>query len=327
MIIANKLILLALPILLIIGCGDKKQNENIINSKDEIPSHWKKTESKDAMTDQVTKYYDVASNESTSYGLSVGCSKKGFLNFYVEYPSRSGMPSSEMEVTVRIDNDPPFNEKWYVSWVNGATTVENPYTFFSKIKGKSKLAVEIFGAAKNTFNISGIENVVSDMESTACQFEDKKIIKELSATDMPKFAALCEANNIPPFILVTEPSKQRLFFSRQDHLYDPHISTEIKLTEKTLKSITVAPCCKDSPETLEFNRQTGELKRLFSSGGGAVMQCERINDSQYETELSNSIEHYTKKLIEAQNKTSASQAQAQQQRDEQIQKNNQPNKF
>lgn len=322
---------LFLLILTLSACGKKNEEpitkEPTAASKQSIPSHWKKSESKDPMTDKVTKYYDIASNESPNYGFSVACSKKGFLNFYVEYPKRTGMPSATSEVTVRIDDEQPFNEQWYVGWVNGSTAIENPYTFYTKVTGKQKLAVEIFAAAKNTFNIQGIENVVADMEATACQFENKTIVKELSADALPKFAAKCDANGVPTFVLVTEPQKQRLFLSRQDHQYDPSVSTKIKLTEKSIDATIESPCCKNSPTTIEFNRQTGELKRNFSSGGGSLMQCEKLDDSQYETELSASIAHYNQKVLEAENKAAAKQAEADQKREEEIRKANRQNKF
>ena len=279
------------------------------------------------MTDKVTKYYDLASNESPNYGFSVACSKKGFLNFYVEYPKREGMPSAQLEVKIRIDSEEPFSEQWYVGWVNGSTTIENPYTFYSKVKGKEKLAVEIFAAARNTFNIQGIETVVADMEATACPFENKTIIKELSAEALPKFAARCDASGVPSFMLVTEPQKQRLFLSRQDRQFDPSVSTKIKLTEKSIDATVESPCCKNSPTLIEFNRQTGDLKRNFSSGSSSVMQCEKLDDSQYEAELSASINHYNQKVSEAENKAATKQAEADQKRDEEIRKANKQNKF
>lgn len=289
--------------------------------------HWKKIESKDAFTDKITKYYNSESIDSTGSIFSIGCSKNGYLNFYVEYPSREGIPSTTMSVNIRIDDEKPFEEQWYVSWVSGVTIIENPYNFFQKIKGKSKLAIEIIAATKNTFNIKGINSIVSDMEQTACQFENKIIVKELSSSDMPKFAAKCEASNLPSFVLVTEPAMQRLYFSRQDHQYDPQISTKVKLTDKNINAVTFAPCCKDSSEVLDFNRQTGELKRSFSNGGVVVMQCEKMDESQYDSELSASIEHYKNKLTEAENKEAAEKSKIEQQRNELIKKENSTVKF
>lgn len=291
-----------------------------------IPAHWAKHESKDSMTDKITKSYDIASNESTSHGLSVACSKKGFLNFYIEYPNRTGMPSAMTEVKVRIDGDTPFTENWYVGWVNGATTIENPYDFLQKIKGKKKLAIEIFAATNSTFNIEGIEQVVSDMEATACQFENKNVIKKISASEMPKFAAICEGDNRIPFILITEPEKERLFFSRQDHQYDPSISTKLTILEKSIEATIESPCCKNSPGKLIFNRQTGELNRQFSNGG-QTMKCEKLDENLYQTELNASIQHYSMKLKEAEDKAATESAAATQLRQDQINKANSPNKF
>jgi hypothetical protein len=144
-----------------------------VNAKPTIPPNWKKIESKDPMTDQVTKFYGVFSNESNNSGFFIGCNGAGFLGFSIQYPKRSGIPSAKSEVRVRIDSQEPFTEEWFVGWVNGQTTILEPYAFLSKVKGKSKLAVDIFAAAQNTFNIKGIEAVVADMESTACKFENK----------------------------------------------------------------------------------------------------------------------------------------------------------
>jgi len=152
------LTLLAASIALI-GCGES------------IPSQWRKGESKDAFTDKITKQYDLASNESSSNVFSVACSKGGDLNFYVEYPSRTGIPSAMTEVTIRVGAETPFTEKWYVGWVNGSTTIENPASFFEKISSKSKLAIEIFAETRSTYNIAGIENVVADMEASVCKFK------------------------------------------------------------------------------------------------------------------------------------------------------------
>ncbi len=323
--------LLCLLMLSLSACGKKNEEpvpkESAVASKQTIPSHWKKSESKDPMTDKVTKYYGIASNESPNYVFSVACSKKGFLNFYVEYPGREGIPSAKSEVAVRIDDEPPFSEQWYVGWVSGSTAIENPYSFYSKVSGKNKLAVEIFAAAKNSFNIQGIESVVADMVATACQFENNTIVKELGAQALPKFAARCDANGVPSFVLVTEPQKQRLFLSRQDRQFDPSVSTKIKLTEKNIDATVESPCCKDSPTTLEFNRQTGELKRNFSSGGGALMQCEKLDDSEYESELSASIAHYNQKVSEAEGKAAAKQAESDQKSGEEILKASRQNKF
>jgi hypothetical protein len=315
--------ILCLVILSMSACGKKSEEpiskEPTVALKQSIPSHWKKSESKDPMTDKVTKYYDIASNESPNYGFSVACSKAGFLNFYVEYPKRTGIPSATSEVTVRIDDQQPFNEQWYVGWVNGSTAIENPYTFYTKVTGKQKLAVEIFAAAKNTFNIQGIENVVADMEATACQFENKTIVKELSAEALPKFAARCDSSGVPTFVLVTEPQKQRLFFTRQDGAGAYSVSTKIILTERRIEASVQAPCCKDSPQTIEFNRQNGELRRTFSSGG-VWMQCEKLDDSQYEEVLANTIKDHNLALA-------AKQAEADQKREEEIRKANKQNKF
>jgi hypothetical protein len=323
--------LLCALILTLSACGKKNEEpiakELTVESKQSIPPHWKKSSSKDSMTDKVTKHYDIASNESQNYGFSVACSKKGFLNFYIEYPQREGIPSAKSEVTVRIDNEQPFNEQWYVGWINGSTAIENPYTFYTKVIGKQKLAVEIFAAAKNSFNIQGIENVVADMEATSCQFENKTIVKELSAESLPKFAARCDASGVPSFVLVTEPQKQRLFLSRQDRQNDPSISTKIKLTENRIDATVESPCCKNSPTFIEFNRQTGELKRNYSSGGGTSMQCEKLDDSKYDAELSASVTHYNEKLIEAKNKADAKQAEEDLKREEEIRKANRQNKF
>lgn len=309
------------------GGGEPGKTATSSSSSRSIPAHWKKIESKDSFTDKITKFYNVQSNESSSHVFSVGCSKKGFLNFYVEYPERTGMPSTVSEVGIRIDGEPVHKEDWYVSWVSGSTTVDSPYGFFQKIKGKSKLAIEIFAATRNSYDISGVEQVVADMEATACRFEDKKIIKEVSTSEMPKFAAICKAPDGPPFILVTEPSEKFVYFSRHDRQYDPSRSVELKVYENKLLATILAPCCKDSPTKLEFNRQTGELKRQFSSGGGQDMRCERVDDATYESELAEAKEHYRRKVTEAEGKSATENSNAEQKRAEEERKTNQPNKF
>lgn len=135
-----------------------------------IPSNWKKWESKDSFTDKVTRTYTVLSNESRLHDFSVACSKKGDLNFYIEYPTPStAIPGGQGEVNVRIDSDPPYTERWYVNYGGGVTRVENPTAFFEKIQNRSKLAIEIFAATRSTYDISGIESVVLDMQSL-CKF-------------------------------------------------------------------------------------------------------------------------------------------------------------
>lgn len=143
-----------------------------VSSGSDIPSQWQKYESRDEFTDELTKSYTVDSNGASDYKLSVACSKGNKLNFYFEYPERSGSPSMEMEVNVRVGSGQPFTERWFVSWVSGSTRVENPQEFYEKIRGQSKLAVEIFGASRGAYDISGIDAVVADMQATACKFEE-----------------------------------------------------------------------------------------------------------------------------------------------------------
>ena len=112
---------------------------------------------------------------------------------------------------------------------------------------------------------------------------------------------------MPTFVLVTEPQKQRLFFTRQDGAGAYSVSTKIKLTEQSLEASVQAPCCKDSPQTLQFNRQNGELRRTFSSGG-VLMQCEKLDDSQYEEILANTIKDHNLALVKSENQSAAKQA-------------------
>lgn len=136
-----------------------------------IPSNWVKSESKDSFTDKVTRRYTVFSNESRSHHFSVACSRKGDLNFYIQYPTPStAIPGGNAEVNLRIDSDTPYAENWYVNYGGGVTVVENPTVFFEKIQNHSKLAVEIFAATRSSFDISGVKSVVLDMQSL-CNFE------------------------------------------------------------------------------------------------------------------------------------------------------------
>ncbi|MCM0033057.1 hypothetical protein [Sandarakinorhabdus limnophila] len=162
------------------GCGGSSSTETATDSEapeavaeegSTIPSQWEKYESKDEFTDEITKSYTVASNSGSNYKFSVACSKNNKLNFYVEYPAISGSPSREMEVNVRVGSGKTSTETWYVSWVSGSTRVENPEQFYEKIKGESKLAIEIFAATRSAYNITGIDDVVADMQATVCKFE------------------------------------------------------------------------------------------------------------------------------------------------------------
>jgi hypothetical protein len=187
-------ILATVAVLALAGCGssnggagsegsEASEGSETSEGTAEIPENWKKYEAKDAFTDAVTKYYIVESNESSSYYFSVACANDKSLNFYVEYPAREGTPSMEAEVNVRIDSALPFTKKWYVSWVSGATRVEDPVEFFEQTKGKSKLAIEIFAATRSSYDITGIDRVVADMEATACKFEPETTLPEAAASE------------------------------------------------------------------------------------------------------------------------------------------------
>ena len=134
-----------------------------------IPSQWSLNESKDPFTDEIAKSYDNESSSSPGNFISVGCSRKNSLNFYIYYPSQSGVSDRVMPVTIRIDNDQKFQDKWYSSFISGKTRIPKPTSFYEKIKGRNKLSIEILGLTRSTFDITGIDSVVEEMKKK-CNF-------------------------------------------------------------------------------------------------------------------------------------------------------------
>lgn len=325
----------AFALLILVGCDNnesKRTPGGIMSNPAEsltrtvtnasIPAHWSKIEQTDPMSNKVDKMFQVESNESPYHKLSIACATSGSLNFYFDYPSRSGLPSNNMGVSIRIDNE-TFEESWYVGWINGSTRVKHAFDFSQKIYGKKTLGINILAATNNSFNIAGVERVIAEMEATQCTFSDRTVFKQLPLSELPKFAAVCRGEKGPAFTFVTDPKNRRIFFSRWDRQYDPAVSSKIKLLEKTIEVVTTTPCC-DTSHTLQFDRRTGVLVRSYTR---QTLQCERLADELYSNELTESLQHYNRKLSEHEEKKAAENFAAEQKRQEQITREIQPNKF
>lgn len=134
-----------------------------------IPSNWTKRESIDQFTDQVSRTYStLAQNRGGQF--SVYCAPSGSLNMAILFPSQTGMPSRNTNPEIRIDRGDVVTHTMYTSWVSGQARPDNAEEFYKMLSGKSLLAVDIFAAIRDSFNITGIDAVISDMKSL-CDFK------------------------------------------------------------------------------------------------------------------------------------------------------------
>jgi hypothetical protein len=130
-----------------------------------VPSNWTKRESVDQFTDQVSRSYSTRSPKGNVF--IVMCDNELVMAF--GFPKRSGTPSRDTNPEIRIDRGEVITYTMYTSWVSGNAFPDEPANFYKLISGKSTLAVDILAAVIDSFNITGIDAVISDMKPL-CDF-------------------------------------------------------------------------------------------------------------------------------------------------------------
>ena len=134
------------------------------------------------------------------------------------------------------------------------------------------------------------------------------------AAPLPKFVARCTRDNNISFLYVTDPSQNFIYFAREDHQFDASRSTDIRVREQVIEAATKTPCCENSLERLDFNRQTGDLLSTFIDSKEdkithrASAKCERLDDSSYEVALTEIRAHYARNEEKARAKKAEEQA-------------------
>lgn len=92
------------------------------------------------------------------------------LKFFWQYAlsGKSPFAGIDMEVALRIDNEPPFNEEW--GW-SAAQPLMYPkgdkVVFLDKLVGKQKFAIKsvVADASFGVFNIAGFDKAYSEVKS------------------------------------------------------------------------------------------------------------------------------------------------------------------
>jgi hypothetical protein len=147
--------------------GSSSSNSGSSNS---IGQNWTKTESVDAFTDVVTRQYSATSQTSA---ITVYCAPD--LSIIIQFPSQSGMGMpGTVNAEIRIDQgevtEYPMRVRWQAYTGNfGNAVPEDAEKFYTLISGKSRLAVDIYAALRDSFNITGIDAVINDMKPL-CDF-------------------------------------------------------------------------------------------------------------------------------------------------------------
>lgn len=201
----NSKIISALTLsILLIGCSDSEQTQPqettdvaAESSTDVAPQasvdtvaeesqtkslgDWQVWESRDPMTDELSKDYTLVSNESPNNKIKLECFEgdlKFLLSFYSDYEYL--VKEYLAKGLMRVDNgqvvEHEMGSAYYRGTNNMIAYINNPRSFYEKIKGGSLLAFSYEDGAttftKNTYNIAGVEYAVADMEEIGCKFKE-----------------------------------------------------------------------------------------------------------------------------------------------------------
>lgn len=137
------------------------------------PSAWIVVESKDAFTDKISRQYYAEPVDGSKVRLDLGCSTSGEIGLYFHFPAQSGLPMGTLPDTakIRIDDEAPYDDDWSVLRSLGSSYPKKSVEFMEKIKGRSKLAIDVYAGGRGVFNIRGFDAALASMKEVGCSKE------------------------------------------------------------------------------------------------------------------------------------------------------------
>ncbi len=168
-----RFVVLMLGALLLVGCGNDNgapsKAATISASPAQEISKWDRELKTDPFDDKKKTLSFTNTAEQGGGYLLLMCEENA-LKFFWQYAlsGKSPFAGMTMEVALRIDNEPPFNEEW--GW-SAAQPLMYPkgdkVVFLDKLAGKQKFAIKsvVADASYGVFNIAGFDKAYSEVKS------------------------------------------------------------------------------------------------------------------------------------------------------------------